>query len=306
MSAPTLVITGANGFVGAHVAALASADGVRVIGVGREPEPSDALSPHAAVYLRADLETTWPVLEHADAVVHLAGLAAVGPSFGQPQRYLTVNSGIMTTMCEALLHAGQGARVVVVSSGAVYTPPEDGHPITEADPCSANSPYAVAKLLVETQSEYYSRRGLDTVVARPFNHIGPGQGPGFIVPDFALAMRDLRDGEELTVGNLDSKRDFTDVRDVARAYLTLAFAPTHAHRLYNVASGESHSGREVLAAVAAASGRPVPPVIVDSARLRPGDPPNIVGSAARLRDEFGWKPTIGWRQSIDDFVAGRR
>jgi GDP-4-dehydro-6-deoxy-D-mannose reductase len=305
VSTRTLVITGANGFVGAHVAARAAADGVRVIGVGREPAPSDALAPYAAAYLGADLETTWPVVGRVDAVIHLAGLAAVGASFREPQRYLNVNSGIMTTMCEALLRAGQQTRVVVVSSGAVYAPPASTRPITEGDGCAPNSPYAVAKILVETQAEYYARRGIDTLVARPFNHIGPGQGPGFIVPDFTIALRDLPDDAALTVGNLDSRRDFTDVRDVAHAYLTLAFAPTHAHRLYNVASGESHSGREVLDVVAAALDRTTPRVVVDAGRLRPGDPANIIGSAARLRDEFGWRPTIGWRQSINDFVAGR-
>lgn len=305
MSRPTIVVTGASGFVGAHVAAEARAGGARVVAIGRESEPSSALAPHSDRYLSADLEHEWPVDEPVDAVIHLAGLAAVGPSFGAPQRYLTVNSGIMTTMCEALLQDAPGARVVVVSSGAVYSPPEGPEPLHETDPVVPNSPYAVAKILVETQAAYYAGRGLDTVVARPFNHIGPGQSLGFLVPDLTNAIESLPEGDPLLVGNLGARRDFTDVRDVARAYLVLANAPEHREAVYNVASGAAHSGREVLAAIAEVLDRDVPPIEVDPRRLRPGDPARIAGSSERLRSEFGWSPTIDWRRSIEDYIASR-
>lgn len=305
MSGRTLVVTGANGFVGTHVAALAAADGVRVIGIGRETEPSAALAPHADTYFAADLEATWPVRERVDAIVHLAGLAAVGPSFAEPQRYLNVNSGIMTTMCETLLRSGHGTRVVVVSSGAVYSPPADGGAIAENDALAPGSPYAVAKILVETQAAYYALRGLDTLVARPFNHIGPGQGPGFVVPDLTAALESLEPGSPMRVGNLQSARDFTDVRDVARAYLTLAFAPAHRHRLYNVASGQAHSAYEILAEIATGLGRDIPTLEIDTARLRPDDPERVTGDSARLRDEFGWAPQLDWRRSVADFLAAR-
>ena len=301
----TLVITGANGFVGTHLAATARADGHAVWAIGREREPSAGLAPHVDEYFAADLYDTWPVpAVGADAIVHLAGLAAVGASFAAPQRYLDVNSSIMTTMCESLLSSGERPRVVVVSSGAVYAPPADpGTPIDETAPLAPTSPYAVSKILVEAQADYYSRRGLDTVVARPFNHIGPGQGPGFIVPDLTAALRSLPDGQPLAVGNLRAARDYTDVRDVARAYLALAFAPGHRQQVYNVATGTSHTGHEVLEAIAEALGRRVPELQTDAARLRPNDPPRISGDPRGLRDEFGWEPQVSWRDSVREYVS---
>lgn len=302
MSGP-LVVTGANGFVGAHVAEIAASRGVEVWGIAREREANPRLAPHVTRYFAADLQHEWPVDAAPSAVVHLAGLAAVGPSFTAPQRYLNVNSAIMTTMSEALLARGGDTRVVVVSSGTVYATPVDTTPIAETAPTIPTSPYAVAKILVETQAAYYARRGLDTVVARPFNHIGPGQGTGFLIPDLATALRTLAPGAPLTVGNLDAARDYTDVRDVANAYLTLAFAADHDHRVYNVASGSSHTGRDVLETIAEALGRDVPDTVVDAARLRPNDPPHIAGDASRLRDEFAWAPRIGWRESVADFLT---
>ena len=97
---------------------------------------------------------------------------------------------------------------------------------------------------------------------------------------------------------------WVDVRDVARAYLALVAAPEHQRFVYNIASGTSHSGHEVLREIADALRRDVPPLVVDEARLRPGDAPRITGSAAHLRDEFAWTPSIDWTTSIRDYVAG--
>lgn len=299
----TLVITGVNGFVGTHLATLAHQAGHHVIGIGRESEPSTELAASLDQYHAADLYDTWPVTEPVSAIVHLAGLAAVGPSFREPQRYIEVNSGIMTRMCETLLAQHQSPRIVVVSSGAVYAPPAGTTPVSEDSPLSYTSPYAVAKILVENQARYYATRGLDTIIARPFNHIGPGQGPGFIVPDLTTALRTLPDGEPLPVGNLDSARDYTDVRDVASAYLALASAPAHKHEVYNVASGTAHTGREVLTTISGALKRPAPLTAPDPARMRPNDTPIVVGDARRLRDEFGWEPTIPWNRSIEERTA---
>lgn len=296
----TLAITGVNGFVGTHLVTLARQAGHRVIGIGREPEPTPALAPNLDEYQSADLYDMWPVTEKVDAIVHLAGLAAVGPSFQEPQRYIEVNSGIMTRMCETLLAQHQSPRIVVASSGAVYAPPTDTTPVSEDSPLSYTSPYAVAKILVENQARYYATRGLDTVIARPFNHIGPGQGPGFIVPDLTAALRNLPEGEPLLVGNLDTARDYTDVRDVAAAYLTLASAPNHEHDVYNIASEAPRTGREVLATIAQSMGRPNPQTIVDPSRLRPSDTPTIAGDATLLHNEFGWEPKIPWTDSIAD------
>lgn len=303
MTPSTIVITGVNGFVGTHLAEMAKSQGHRVWGVGREPEASPQLAHFCERYFSADLVTEWNVPDGADAVVHLAGMAAVGPSFSEPQRYITVNSTIMSVMAEALVSSSRRPRVVVVSSGAVYGPPLGDQLIDERHLTRPNSPYAVAKVVVEAQAAYYAGRGLDAIVARPFNHIGPRQGLGFLVPDLTAAMRDLPAGSPMSAGNLDTARDYTDVRDVAAAYLLLALAPAHRHDVYNVCTGTAHSGREVLAVIADTLGREVPELSVDDSRVRPNDTSLIAGDSSRLREEFGWKPRVSWDQSIRDFIT---
>lgn len=139
------------------------------------------------------------------------------------------------------------------------------------------------------------------MVARPFNHIGPGQSTGFILPDLVASVHSASPGESIQTGNLSTRRDYTDVRDVAHAYLALAEAPTLAHLRYHVASGVARSGTEVLAAACAALGRDVPPV---HARpdARPIDAMVTVGDASRLREELGWAPRFSFEQSVQDFV----
>jgi len=299
----TLAVTGVDGFVGRHVARLAAADGWRVVGLSRAGQLDSGLSSLLFDYHAGDLAMQWPASLRADAVIHLAGLAAVGPSFDRPQEYIETNSAMVTLMCEAMLEWGAPPRLVGVSSGAAYSAETTTEAVDERTPTAPTSPYVVSKLLVEQQLGYYARRGIDTVIARPFNHIGPGQGPGFLVPDLTAALRELPPGAPLPAGNLATERDYTDVRDVAAAYLMLAGAPSHEHPVYNVCSGRAVAGHELLAVLSSALEIPVPQTIVDPARLRAVDNPRITGSAARLRDEYGWAPQIDIAQSIAEFIA---
>jgi GDP-4-dehydro-6-deoxy-D-mannose reductase len=303
VSIRTLVITGAEGFVGRHLAAIAHERGLRVVGITRTPiDPADDLNGLLDEQVAADLTEGWPDVD-GDAIVHLAGLAAVGASFEQPQRYIETGSAIVTHMCESLLRApGRVRRVVAVSSGAVYASGSAEAPLDESAPTAATSPYVVSKLLVETQFAYYASRGLDVAVARPFNHIGPGQGQGFLVPDLIAKLRALDAGEPLAVGDLGTARDYTDVRDVARAYLQLLLVPRHDQLIYNIASGTARTGRQILDEIANALGIPVPDVVVDESRIRPGDARLIVGDASRLTRETGWMPQVPFAQSIRDAV----
>jgi GDP-4-dehydro-6-deoxy-D-mannose reductase len=303
VTAQTIVITGVDGFVGRHTARAVAAAGHRVVGLGRATDAPDELRDTLDDYVAGDLTQGWPFEGHADAVIHLAGLAAVGPSFDAPQQYVTANSAMVTSMCESLIRrpSERPVRVVGVSTGAVYRAPEAGEALDETAPVAESSPYVVSKLLVEHQLAYYSRRGVDAVVARPFNHIGPGQSGGFLVPDLTRRLLDS-DARTITTGNLETRRDYTDVRDVARAYVLLATAADHQHDVYNVASGTARSGAEVLEAVCSALGRPVPETDADPDLIRPNDPPVICGDAARLRDEFGWEPTYEFARTVDDYV----
>lgn len=303
-----LIVTGVDGFVGRHVAHIAAASGLEVFGVSRSADVDPELRADLAAYVAVDLRREWPKGLPTDAnIVHLAGLAAVGPSFDRAQEYIEANSAIVTNMCESLVAAGFSGRVVGVSTGAVYAQKADEDALrTETDLVAFTSPYVVSKVLVENQLAYYARRGLRTVMARPFNHIGPHQGPGFLLPDLLRQLESTPQDQPLRVGNLETRRDYTDVRDVAKAYLALTSTDELAHDIYNVASGVARSGAEILEVLCAALGRAAPPLEVDQSRVRATDPPLIVGDASRLRSETGWAATIPFEQTIADAVAAAR
>lgn len=300
MPQPTrVVVTGANGFVGVHLVKELVSYGMSVIGVGHDetglPEGLDD-------YVCQDLTRAWPRELDPDAVVHLAGLSSVGPSFERPQRYIQENSAMITHLCEGLLTAQAATRLLVVSSGAVYDARQD-LPLSESSRIGFSSPYVVSKILVENQVAYYAGRGLDATVVRPFNHIGPGQGPGFLVPDLlAAAKRASELGEPMPVGDLDTRRDYTDVRDVVRAYRLLLEPDGLVHRVFNVCSGRSWSGRELLALLEPEWPFGRVDVTVDYRRIRPGDPREVVGSNTRLHQAVGWLPEIDVPTSVRDFL----
>jgi GDP-4-dehydro-6-deoxy-D-mannose reductase len=289
-----VAVSGVNGFVGGHLARELVEHGHSVVGLGMGPV-GVRVAPLLAGYSAVDLTEQWPI-DASEAVVHLAGLSAVGPSFDDPQSYLNGNSAPLTRLCEGLLSERRDPRVVVVSTGAVYAP---GVGIDESAATVASSPYAVSKLLVEAQCAYYRRRGLDIVVMRPFNHIGPGQQTGFLLPDLIAGVR----SGELTVGNLETRRDYTDVRDVARAYRLAVEAAEIAAPVLNVCSGVSVRGRTMLDLIIDELGVVDLDVIVDEERLRPGDPEEISGDNTLIARELGWNPEISLRTTVRDALA---
>lgn len=298
-----VAVTGVNGFVGRHLVAELVAGGAQVVGLGHEPHGGP---PGLSDYVSQDLTQGWPRGLDVDAVVHLAGLSAVGPSFDAPQRYLEQNSAMVTHLCEGVLEHCPQVRVLVVSSGAVYDARQP-QPLTEEARIGFSSPYVVSKVLVENQVAHYASRGLDAVVARPFNHIGPGQGGGFLVPDLlAGAETAATAGEPMRVGDLDTRRDYTDVRDVVRAYRLLVEAEDLEDRVFNVCSGRSWSGRELLGLLESAWPYGPVRVEVDPGRVRPGDPREIVGDHGRLQAAVGWKPEVDVPTSVHDFVTASR
>ncbi|NCU31098.1 NAD-dependent epimerase/dehydratase family protein [Candidatus Saccharibacteria bacterium] len=298
-----IIITGINGFVGKHLTRELKKYNHSVIGIGMEPEAHPEIRELLDGYYNEDLSIGWPKIQDASAIIHLAGLAAVGPSFDNPQKYININSSIVTNMCEYYLKQDKKPRIVMVSSGAIY----DSNvkmPITELSPIAYTSPYTVSKILLENQAAYYTSRGIECVVMRPFNHVGPGQLPGFLVPDLAQKIRARSSNNEpIKVGNLKTKRDYTDVRDVVRAYRLVATKEGKLdYPVYNVCSGVSHDGEKVLDAIVSVMDIERPLIEVDEKFLRPNDTMDIRGDNSRLVTELGWKPTIPFEQTITDFV----
>jgi len=297
-----IVVTGINGFVGYHLSKLLFEKGNEVIGVGIEAQLNANLAPFVSEYIVADLVESFPHLPDVDGIIHLAGFSAVGPSYDQPQRYINGNTAMLTNMAEFYVSQGKKPRMVVISSGAIY----DGNqpmPITEDSALGFTSPYAVSKVAVEDQAKYYNQRGLNIVIARPFNHIGPGQGKGFLLPDLVGRIEELpEDQHEIIVGNLATSRDYTDVRDIVRAYVMLLEKKDTQHLIYNVSSNVNVKGTEILQKILEIKDRSDVTYRIDQSLVRATDIMKIQGSHERLTAETGWHPEYSVDTTISDFI----
>jgi GDP-4-dehydro-6-deoxy-D-mannose reductase len=301
----TILVTGANGFVGQHLVRELAENGMTVVGVGG-PIGTSKKSQYVSSYLELDLMDMDDVshldFKGIDGVIHLAGLAAVGPSFDDPMLYMTTNVGIEVNLFEAALSQHVNPRFLIISSGNLYDP-KAPQPLTENSPVDPSSPYAVSKIGQEQMTHYYAGRGFESIIARPFNHIGPGQGPGFIVPDLAQQIVAVAQGKasEVRVGNLDAKRDYTDVRDIVRAY-RLLLVSGRPGEVYNVCSGTAHSGHDILSGLIKAANVD-PQIVQDEAKLRPSDTPLLYGDRQKLTADTGWQPDISIETTLSDVIT---
>lgn len=305
-----IIVTGINGFVGEHLARHLYESNFSVTGVGREQSAGDNVSLYLDNYQSANLlepeQVNNLVMKSAAAIIHLAGFSSVSESFSKPELYKTGNAEIANNLLEAAIEQGFTGRIVAISTGALYDPSQP-MPLSEASKTTESSPYAIGKLKAEEVIKEYIAAGIDAVIVRPFNHIGPGQGKGFLVGDLydQLGSVHAQGSSEILVGNLATKRDYTDVRDIVKAYLLLATAPTLQHDTYNIASGKSYSGFEILDYLKTAMNLESITPIVDASRVRPTDAADIIGDASRLMNELGWGTTSTVATAINDFVARR-
>ena len=306
-----IIVTGVNGFVGEHLARHLQASNFSVTGVGREAQANENVSPYLDTYQQADLlnkdQVNKLLFKQAAAVIHLAGLASVAESFDKPELYKTGNAEMTGNLLNAAKEQGFTGRLVAISTGALYDPNQP-MPLSENSNTVEGSPYAIGKIRAEEVIKQHKANGLDVVIARPFNHIGPGQTNGFLVPDLydQLVAASQAGSSSIMVGNLATKRDYTDVRDIVKAYTALATAGSLAHDTYNIASGASLSGFEILEYLQKAMKLESVESKVDQAKVRPTDAMNIVGDASRLTTELGWVPESNPNTAIVDFVARRQ
>jgi len=307
-----ILITGAAGFVGRHLARHLRAAGHDLVGL--EPVPTPEMlrwADEAGLDLTAcdvtDREAIRGCLADArpDAVVHLAAVTSVPESLCDPMRTWRVNLMGTLNVLDAVREGAAHARVVVVSSSEVYgrVLPE-AQPITEDHPLRPVTPYAASKAAADLVAfQYAVGHQLDVVRLRPFNHTGPGQSDRFVCSTFARQVAELetRDApRRLRVGNLEARRDFTDVRDIVRAY-GLALEHGVAGAVYNLASGRPRPVRWVAETLAAAARAPIE-IVHDPERDRPVDLPVVQGSAARFTELTGWRPDIPLEKTLADLL----
>jgi len=302
-----ILVTGVDGFVGRHVVKELISHGYEVVGLGGENKNKrlDGLSSYQKLDLTKIEEASKIDFKEIEAVIHLAGMAAVGPSFENPMLYVDTNSRIESSLFEISKRQGMKPKFLIISSGSLYDP-SSSLPLTEASSVLPNSPYAVSKLTQEQLGAYYTSIGFQVVIARPFNHIGPGQNPGFIVPDIAEQIVAIEKNiiDKLHVGNLTAQRDYTDVRDIARAY-RLLIENGISGEIYNICSGSAVSGSEIVSGLLKNSTKKITPV-VDPLKLRPVDNPIIYGSYEKLHKQTGWRPEIKLDQTLIDVMTDWR
>jgi GDP-4-dehydro-6-deoxy-D-mannose reductase len=236
------------------------------------------------------------------AIFHCAGAPHVAQSWGDTLHPLRSNVLATHFLLDAVRRAGVHCRMLVTGSAAVYGPSND--PIREDGPIAPASPYALSKLAQEELAfRGVAEDGIDVVVTRSFNHTGPRQSPAFAAPALARQFALIEAGKSEAVvhaGNLDARRDLTDVRDTVRAY-ELVMANGQPGLAYNVCSGIAYAIREILDGLQARVKIPVR-VEIDPSRLRPNDTAVLLGNPERLQAATGWRPKISFDQMLDDLL----
>lgn len=287
------LVTGADGFVGRHLLAHLTEMGDDVTGVDRDD---------------VDITRAEPVAElvtgvRPEAVYHLAGDSDVGSSWSHPVDTFRANAEGTLNVLQACVDAGVD-RVLSVSSADIYgRVTEEELPLGEDAPLRPVSPYAASKVAADYLAlQSYLGHGLAVLRARPFNHIGPGQRESFVAPALAqrIARNELEGVEELAVGNLSPRRDFTDVRDVVRAYRLLILHGTPGEA-YNVCRGEDIAIRDLAVRLVGLAHKPMR-LVSDPALQRPVDIPVLRGDSTKLRQATGWSPQIPLEDTLADLL----
>ncbi len=299
-----ILITGVSGFAGSFLAEFLLGKGdCEVFGTSLSESFSENISHlQGKLKLRAvDLQDFDRVKEivgevKPDEIYHLAALASPTKSFVNPAATLTNNIAIEVNLFEAVkFHNLLSTKILVTSSAEVYGLVDQKNlPINEDVPLRPTSPYAVSKIAQDFLGwQYHFASGMHIIRVRPFNHIGPRQTPQFVVARFASQISDIEKGKSaptLQVGNLDTKRDFTDVRDMVEAY-TLILEKGEAGDVYNIGSGVSHKISDILEKLLSFS-RVKVTVEKDPQLSRPADNPDLVCDASKMREITGWIPKI--------------
>ncbi len=308
-----VLITGISGFVGIHLANFLSKNREITL-YGTEFESSDS-SRRLAIIAKNDiqlvnldvtrLEAVRSVVENIDPdiIIHLAAQSNVPYSFKHPQQTFEVNVIGTINLYETVRTLEIDPLILSIGSAAEYGKVDPtAVPIRETHSLQPRDPYALSKVSMFYLSRFYSDiYGLKVIHTRGFNHLGPYQVTSFAIPSFCDQIARVEQGlspAEMLVGNLEATRDFTDVRDVVRAYWGIC-RHGRVGEVYNVCSGEGHKMRDVLEQLLDLANVQIT-IKKDPSRLRPSDTPFLIGANEKLKEDTGWNPRIPLAQSLQD------
>lgn len=305
------LITGMNGFAGSHLADfLATLPDTEIFGVGIGNQENIAHLAGRATFSEIDLtrpDLTEAILSQTqpDRIYHLAGQAFAPISWHDPWSTIEINLRAQVNILSAMARMKSNARIIVIGSIDEYGRAEpDELPVKESTPFRPDSPYGVSKIAQDFLGlQYFLSNTLHVVRVRPSNHIGPRQNEQFVTSSFAKQIAEIEAGRHepvLFVGNLTARRDFTDVRDMVRAYY-LALEKCTPGDAYNIGSERAVSIEAVLDTMLKQS-RVSIRVQQDSARFRPSDTPVMYCDASKFRAQTGWQTTIPLEQSLRDIL----
>jgi GDP-4-dehydro-6-deoxy-D-mannose reductase len=306
------LITGIAGFAGSHLAELLLQQGWEVSGLDREGVNRRNLEEFVRrlILKEVDILDSRAVEEavrelEPDLVFHLAGVAYVPHAQHNPAFVFDVNAKGTLNLLRACQHAAPAARLVLISSSQIYGKARSSRiPLTEVSPPRPANVYALSKLCAEEAALLYHREeGLDLVILRPFNHIGPRQDAAFVVADFSRQIARIEAGAQeavIKVGNLSSSRDFTDVRDMVRGY-SLAAEKGVSGQIYNLSSGIARRIEEIVRRLLEKTDKKVE-IMQENKRLREGEISIICGDCEKFRKQTGWEIRFDLDRSLDDVL----
>jgi len=300
-----ILVTGIEGFAGGHLARQLTSAGHEVIGLHwADAQPGLPAQLHRGDI--CDFDATRALLEATkpDGIIHLAGLSSVALSESHQMTTYEVNALGTLKLLEAVRQLQSKCRVILISSADVYGRANVGRPLNEDLPSLPLSPYALSKHMTAEAGRFYHRAfGLDVVILRPFSHTGPGQTAAFVFPKVARAIVQIERGAAepvIAMGNLEVRRDYTDVRDVVRAY-ALALEHCAGGETYNVTSGKPVVIKESVDYLCSLARVPVQ-VRSSAVEFRPHDIPLLTGDPSRFMAATGWKPEIPFTQTLSDLL----
>ncbi len=302
------LVIGAAGFVGKYLIRHLTELGYEVSATKLPHERIDGVSAkiHDLDILSKENITELLFMLRPDEIYHLAAQSSVSVAWGNPQMTIDVNIKGAVNLMDALRELFYKPRVLVVGSGEEYGHIRPGcTPIGEDTILRPGNIYAATKACQNMFGKIYADAyDLELVMVRAFNHIGPGQSPIFVVSDFCRQVAEIEAGKKdpvMYVGNLSARRDFTDVRDVVKAYALIAQHGIKGET-YNVGSGHAYAIREILDLIISKSSKEIR-VETDPAKIRPVDVPVIEADITKLQESTGWKPEISLEQTIEEVLT---